>query len=557
MPETKRPLKVFLCHASLDKPKVRELYRYLRRRGIRPWFDEIDLVGGQDWQIEIPKALATSDAIIICLTKNSVDREGYVQKEIKFALDKALEMPEGRIFLIPVRFEECEVPFSLSRFQWVDLFDEAGYTRMMRALKFRASQLERATVELPKTDIEAERLAVEKAAREKQEREATEKADKAAQEKSEREVAEKVRKEKAEREAAEKVARDRAKREAAEKARRERAERQAAQIAALKEVFSKSFNSFKLAIPKAKPFLRFGGIIGIVLVLLLVGSRAMAQFLSFVPIATASLTLQPASTIAVTNSPTVPTSTPKLNATPTKTRTPTPTSLPTQITDAKGVSMVFVLDGEFTMGENGFNVRKVELDSYYIDKYEVTNAQYRECVSAQQCGRPSATKLGELSYYGNSIYDSYPVVWMTKGNAEQYCAWRGTRLPTLEEWEKAARGTDQRSYPWGNQTDLTLRANGPGSEDGFQVTAPVGSFPRGVSPYGAFDMAGNVSEFISDNYVSTSTGLEGRLYPIIKGGDWYGSRFSQDWYYLFSYTSNTFYQPSSWIGFRCVRDANS
>jgi hypothetical protein len=86
MPEPKRPLKVFLCHASTDKPKVRELYRYLKRRGIQPWFDEEHLVGGQDWQVEIPKALATSDAIIICLTKNSVDKEGYIQKEIKFAL---------------------------------------------------------------------------------------------------------------------------------------------------------------------------------------------------------------------------------------------------------------------------------------------------------------------------------------------------------------------------------------------------------------------------------------------------------------------------------------
>jgi len=170
MPEEKRPLKVFLCHAKADKQKVRELYRYLRKRGIKPWLDEVDLIGGQDWQVEIPKAITTSDAIIICLTKNSVDKEGYIQKEIKFALDKALEMPEGRIFLIPVRFEECEVPFSLSRYQWVDLFDEAGYARMMRALKFRASQLELATVELPKKEIEEDKLVLGKATREKTKR---------------------------------------------------------------------------------------------------------------------------------------------------------------------------------------------------------------------------------------------------------------------------------------------------------------------------------------------------------------------------------------------------
>jgi hypothetical protein len=188
MPEPKRPLKVFLCHASADKPKVRDLYRYLRRRGIKPWFDEIELVGGQDWQVEIPKALATSDAIIICLTKNSVDKEGYIQKEIKFALDKALEMPEGRIFLIPVRFEECEVPFSLSRYQWVDLLDEAGYARMMKALKFRAAQLQRSTVELPLKDIEGEKLALEKATYEKQKRKAVEKVELESAEKATREA---------------------------------------------------------------------------------------------------------------------------------------------------------------------------------------------------------------------------------------------------------------------------------------------------------------------------------------------------------------------------------
>ena len=87
-----------------------------------------------------------------------MDKEGYIQKEIKFALDRAREMPEGKIILIPVRYEECEVPFSLGRYQWVDLFDEVGYARMMRALKFRAAQLERSTVELSKKEFEQEKI---------------------------------------------------------------------------------------------------------------------------------------------------------------------------------------------------------------------------------------------------------------------------------------------------------------------------------------------------------------------------------------------------------------
>ena len=231
MHETKRPLKVFLCHASIDKPKVRELYRYLRRRGVNPWFDEEHLVGGQDWQVEIPKALATSDAIIICLTKNSVDKEGYIQREIKFALEKALEMPEGKIFLIPVKFEECEVPFSLSRYQWVDLTIEIGYSKMMKALKFRASQLERSTVELSKKTGEEENLAIEKATKEKIERES---AEKAAREKAEKESAEKARLE-AEELARQKAAKEKAERKAAEKTAGEKIEKEVTERARLAE----------------------------------------------------------------------------------------------------------------------------------------------------------------------------------------------------------------------------------------------------------------------------------------------------------------------------------
>jgi TIR domain-containing protein len=150
MSETKRPLKVFLCHASADKPKVRELYRTLKRRGVQPWLDAENLIPGQNWEVEIPKALLSSDAIIICLSPNSIDKEGYVQKEIKFALDKALEMPEGRIFIIPAKLEECDLPFGLRQYQAVNLYEKVGYVKLMKALKLRASQLERNTVELPK-----------------------------------------------------------------------------------------------------------------------------------------------------------------------------------------------------------------------------------------------------------------------------------------------------------------------------------------------------------------------------------------------------------------------
>src|SRR5688500_14927865 len=95
--EPKRLLKVFLCHASGDKPAVRDLYRRLVGEGIDAWLDQEKLMPGQDWQLEIPRAVRESDVVVVCLSKKSVTKEGYIQKEIRFALDSAKEKPEGTI----------------------------------------------------------------------------------------------------------------------------------------------------------------------------------------------------------------------------------------------------------------------------------------------------------------------------------------------------------------------------------------------------------------------------------------------------------------------------
>jgi hypothetical protein len=137
-----RQLKVFLCHASGDKPAVRNLYHRLRSDGIAPWLAEEDLLPGQDWRLEIPKVVRSSDVIIICLSSRAVTKAGYFQREVKHALDVAGEQPEGAIFLIPLRLEECKVPESLGRWQWVDLFQETGYERLLRALRERAEHLQ-------------------------------------------------------------------------------------------------------------------------------------------------------------------------------------------------------------------------------------------------------------------------------------------------------------------------------------------------------------------------------------------------------------------------------
>lgn len=139
--EEKQTLKVFLCHASGDKPQVRLLYKQLRNEGIDAWLDQEKLLPGQDWRVEIPRAVQEADVVIVCLSNNSTTKEGYIQKEIKFALDSADEKPDGTIFLIPARLEDCTVPEKLSRWQWVDLFEEAGYKKLLSSLQLRAGKL--------------------------------------------------------------------------------------------------------------------------------------------------------------------------------------------------------------------------------------------------------------------------------------------------------------------------------------------------------------------------------------------------------------------------------
>ncbi len=140
---TNRPLKVFLCHSSNDKPAVRELYQKLRAEPwIQPWLDEEELLGGQDFDLEINKATHNADAIIICLSKISVKKEGYVNKEIRRALDIAQEKPEGVIYVIPLRLDNCIPSFEqLKKLQWVDYFSPNAHEKLLKSLQARADSL--------------------------------------------------------------------------------------------------------------------------------------------------------------------------------------------------------------------------------------------------------------------------------------------------------------------------------------------------------------------------------------------------------------------------------
>jgi tetratricopeptide (TPR) repeat protein len=138
MAEDPHLLRIFLCHSSGDKQIVRELYQRLRADGFDPWIDEENLLPGQDWQRQIPKAVGIADVVLVCLSRSSITKKGYVQKEIQYALDVADQQPEDTIYLIPLKLEECDIPERLRRWHWVNLFEPAGYERLLNALKRRA-----------------------------------------------------------------------------------------------------------------------------------------------------------------------------------------------------------------------------------------------------------------------------------------------------------------------------------------------------------------------------------------------------------------------------------
>jgi hypothetical protein len=138
-----KAIQVFLAHASEDKERLRRLHKDLAEAGFKPWLDEIDLLPGQNWQVEIQRAIRESDIVLACLSKASVQKQGYVQKEFRLALAACSERPPGKVFLIPVKLDSCEVPriqipdlaLDMAQIQWVDLGREDGLERLMTAIR--------------------------------------------------------------------------------------------------------------------------------------------------------------------------------------------------------------------------------------------------------------------------------------------------------------------------------------------------------------------------------------------------------------------------------------
>jgi formylglycine-generating enzyme required for sulfatase activity len=173
--------------------------------------------------------------------------------------------------------------------------------------------------------------------------------------------------------------------------------------------------------------------------------------------------------------------------------------------DPFGIPMVCVPGGEFLMGSTNsdafaetdeFPQHPVQVDDFWIDQTEVSNAQYRLCELAGACQPPLQTgSEARGSYYGDPTVNDYPVLRVTRAQAADYCAWVGKRLPSEAEWEKAARGADGRVFPWGEFYPPPANCGGKGFD-----TAPVTAYTEGASPYGALNLAGNVWEWVADAY---------------------------------------------------------
>lgn len=227
--------------------------------------------------------------------------------------------------------------------------------------------------------------------------------------------------------------------------------------------------------------------------------------------------------------------------------------------------MALIPAGEFTMGSDERlpdegPAHQVTLGDYWLDRYEVTNLQYRQFIDAT--GRKSPRHY-ENRTYPDGLAD-HPVVYVSWYDAKEYCEWAGKRLPTAQEWEKGARGSDARIYPWGDKFDIT-RANMPQrwktiKQDGS--TSPVGAFKGGISPFGLYDMSGNVWEWTSSWYQAypgnnKPTENYGETYKTLKGGSWWSCSFYKCGASAPAFNRSFFLRTTrnKSFGFRCAKDS--
>ena len=545
----KEKLKVFLCHSSDDKPAVREIYQRLKAETwIDPWLDEEELFPGQDWDLEIEKAVESTDAVLVFLSNNSVSKEGYVQRELRMILRISDYKPEGAIFTIPLRLEKCKLPRRLSMWQYVDLFPEArqdwAYKRLLGGLKIRAGKL----------GVEVGEQSVDKKGVESREKQNQARKDKAEAEKKARELTEQERIEKRALELAVEIARkEREAREnklAEEKAREEKEahEKKFAEEKVRKEKEAQEKKVSEEKVRKEKETLEKD----------LAEEKARKEKEA----REKKLAEEKARKAKEAREKKLVEKRARETARKKK-----------LMENPAGIEWVKIPAGKFTMGSDDYRdekpPHKIYLNAYLIAKTPVTNAQFKQFIEAggykkkvfwSYNGWKWCLKKGRIQpRYWNDVKwnkPTYPVVGVSWYEAEAFCKWAKCRLPSEAEWEKAARGTDGRKYPWGNQKPNKNLANF--NRNVGRITQ-VGKYsPAGDSPFGCVDMAGNIWEWCADWYnkdyyvnspKSNPLGPETGTDKVLRGGSW-------NYYESLRVSNRLRNNPDGnggYFGFRCLR----
>jgi formylglycine-generating enzyme required for sulfatase activity len=527
--------RTFISYSRSNKEFVVRLTKELRAEGFPVWLDILDIPPGSRWDREVEKALKESEIFMIILTQASAESENVLD-EIGYAIDHHKR-------IMPVLMENCEIPLRLRRFQYVDFTNKNFEEGIAAAKDLLKSLIEQPTVphkdviDLPQQKDQVETGETVQQAKEDTDHIAAEetKEQELARQRAGKELAVKVRVE-SEQEAKEKV--------------------KSVEVSAAKE----SVPPQKNPLPKA---MVYEIAVVVFLLILSIGFSALSNNgKQNIPAPTFISTREPVVTKLPTKEPEIPT-----KSIPTNTAVSFVTSNPTESAPTlgstrsgkDGMTLLYVPAGDFIMGSNNDSedekpVHTVKLSAFWIDQTEVTNEMYQKCVEAEtgECTNP-----GTLTHYVDPAYAQHPVVFVSWQQAADYCSYAGRRLPTEAEWEKAARGEDAHVYPWGNQPKPNknlLNSYLTSIED----TTVVGSYPRGASPYAAFDMAGNVLEWVNDWFDKTYYSSSPSMDPagpstgdtrVLRGGSW-----ASDLYGVTSYhrTSRNPESVSGTTGFRCA-----
>jgi formylglycine-generating enzyme required for sulfatase activity len=462
--------QVFISYSRKDLAFVERLAKDLQAAGLQVWYDLSGLEVGQRWGSEIQKAIRKSKIVVAVLSPHSV-RSEWVEREILFASNRKLKV-------VPLLYRSCELPMWCVNLHYIDLQGkgyEAHFPELLKALGAKSDKI----------DNKKEPVAVLASVQELPD---IPKPLEAALEKKEYTPS-------------------------------------GLPVLQGPEGEEEPGAAKKTVSPRSLPRrikIRPVWIIFLLGLLAVIafsvwGSPQMQARLASSPAPTSTGTPKTIFPIAFTSTSTVaytPTLTPASTPSDTPTLALPPSPSPTLGIGSQWTSpvddmvMVYVPAGDFSMGGEHGNldelpVHSVYLDAYWIDQTEVTKRMYSLCVEKGACLPQNCSTGGQ--YDGDSGTGNYPLICADWDTAAAYCRWAGRRLPSEAEWEKAARGTDGRFYPWGNAAPTCGLANlfGIGMGENRMCvghTTAVGSYPDGASPYGALDMAGNAWEWVNDWY---------------------------------------------------------